>query len=90
MIFCYKCILQKKIGSGLKPTVPKYVSDPLSRLEDIVKKVCTVELKPIVVLRQLYAYLAEGQIGGYLFWHLRSLFLARDQGKPDPVKASQG
>ena len=40
----------KKLGSGLKPSVPKYRLHPLSRLEDIVKKVCTVVLKPTVGL----------------------------------------
>ena len=42
-------VYYKKLGSGLKLTVPKYRPDPWSRLEDIVKRVCTVELKPIVV-----------------------------------------
>ena len=30
------------------PLVPRYRLDPFSRLVDILKKVCTVELKPIV------------------------------------------
>ena len=43
-------VCYKKLGSCLKPTVPKSCSDALSHLEDIVNKVCTVELEPIVVV----------------------------------------
>ena len=35
------------MGSGLKPIVSKYCLDPLSRFEDILKKVCSTELNPI-------------------------------------------
>ena len=45
-IFRNEYALQKR--RSLKPIVPKYRPDPLSRLEDIHEEVYSTELKPIV------------------------------------------
>ena len=60
----------EKLGRRIKLLMPKYRTDPVSRLEDIPEKVYSTKLKPIVVVPQLFVLVIIAQKFALSFFQL--------------------